>query len=84
MVKLHIVILFYIKKIKIKIEEKKRREEDRNYILKNNIWNYLKKIDYKEEDEYKEIYDDKKKSLVLLYVMEIQKEQKNLNDQKGK
>ena len=58
----------------IKIEEKKRREEDRNYILKNNIWNYLKKIDYKEEDEYKEIYDDKKKSLVLLYVMEIQKE----------
>ena len=63
----------------IKIKDKKGREEARNYILKNNIWNYLKKIEYKEEDEYKEIYDDKKKLLVLLYVMAIQKEYKNLN-----
>ena len=45
----------------IKIGDKKRREEALNYILNNNIWKYLKKIEYKEEDEYKEIYDDKKK-----------------------
>ena len=43
----------------IKIKDQKRREEARDYILKNNIWNYIKKIGYKEEDEYKEITDDK-------------------------
>ena len=43
----------------ITIKDQKRMEEALNYILKNNIWNYIKKIGYKEEDEYKEITDDK-------------------------
>ena len=44
----------------IKIDDKIKREEARNYILKNNIWNYIKKIEYTEEDDYKEIYDNEK------------------------
>ena len=43
----------------IKIKDQKRREDARDYILKNNIWNYIKNIGYKEEDEYKEITDEK-------------------------
>ena len=34
-----------------------------DYILKNNIWNYLKKINFLIEDEYKEIFNDKNKKI---------------------
>ena len=34
-----------------------------DYILKYNIWNYLKKINFLIEDEYKEIFNDKNKKI---------------------
>ena len=41
------------------IKDEKKREEAVNDILKNNIWNYFKKINYNYEDEYKKIVDEK-------------------------
>ena len=47
----------------LKIDDKKERIDACNYILKNNIWNYIKKVEFKEEDEYKEIFDNKKNNI---------------------
>ena len=51
----------------LQIEDKKEREEARDYILKNTIWNYLKKIEFKEDDEYKEIYNNNK--IIIGYIV---------------
>ena len=40
------------------IKDKKNRESAVNEILKNNLWNYFKKIKYNYRDEYKKIIDE--------------------------
>ena len=42
---------------------KEARDEARDYILRYNIWNYLKKIKFTEKDEYKEIFDEENNKL---------------------
>ena len=39
----------------LKIQDKLELHEARDFILKNNIWNYMKKINFSYEDEYKVI-----------------------------
>ena len=42
------------------IKDKKERNSVDEYILKNTIWNYFKKINYNYMDEYKKIIEDNK------------------------
>ena len=42
---------------------KEERDKARDYILRNNIWNFLKKIKFTEKDEYKEIFDEENRKL---------------------
>ena len=42
------------------IKDKKERNSVVEYILKNNLWNYFKKINYNYKDEYKKIIEDNK------------------------
>ena len=42
------------------IDDKNEREEAQNFILKYNIWNYFKKINFSIKDEYKEIINKEK------------------------
>ena len=47
----------------IYIKDKKERQDIEEYILKNNLWNYFKKIRYDYKDEYKKIYNENKKEI---------------------
>lgn len=45
------------------IEDLEKMKEDINFILKNNIWEYFKKINYNYKDEYKEIKNSENKKI---------------------
>ena len=45
------------------INDKNKRESAITDILKNNLWNYFKKINYDYKDEYKKIIDDNNREI---------------------
>ena len=47
----------------LNITDNKEYDKACDYILKNNIWNYLKKINFLIEDEYKEIFNKNNKKI---------------------
>ena len=47
----------------LNITDSKEYDKACNYILKNNIWNYLKKINFLIDDGYKEIFNDENKKI---------------------
>ena len=59
-----------------------------NFILKENIYNYLKKVNISENDEYKEIINDKNKKIGYIIRVhnysEINKNEKNSINKKRK
>ena len=68
------------------IKNKEEREKALDYILKNSIWSYLKKINYNEEDEYKEIFDDENYKIGFIFrngSLERIKELKNIEKKKN-
>ena len=48
------------------IDDKNEREKAQNYILKNNIWNYFKKIKFSIKEEFKEILN--KENEIIGYI----------------
>ena len=50
----------------LKIDNKEELKKNLNYILKNNIWNYFKEINYFYKDEYKRIINSEGKKIGYL------------------
>lgn len=50
----------------LKIDDRKELEKSLNYILKNDIWNYFKAINYSYKDEYTKIVNSKRKEVGYL------------------
>jgi hypothetical protein len=51
----------------LKIDNLKELDNDLNYILKNNIWNYFEDINYFYKDEYKRVFNFEGK--VIKYIV---------------
>ena len=61
----------------LRIDDREELDKNLNYILKNNIWNYFKEINYSYKDEYKRIknYEGKKIGYLVLnngYIKQIE------------
>ena len=50
----------------LKIDDRKELDKNINYILKNNIWDYFKAINYSYKDEYKIILNSERKKIGYL------------------
>ena len=50
----------------LRIEDREELDKNLNYILKNNIWNYFKEINYSYKDEYKRIINSEGKKIGFL------------------
>ena len=50
----------------LRIEDRDELKDNLNYILKNNIWNYFKEINYSYKDEYKRIINSEGKKIGYL------------------
>ena len=48
------------------IKDKTKRKEAVNYILQNSLWKYFEKINYKIKEDFKELYDEKKRIIGYL------------------
>ena len=50
----------------LRIDDREELDNNLNYILKNNIWNYFKEINYSYKDEYKRIINSEGKKIGYL------------------
>ena len=71
----------------IYIKDKKERQDAEEHILKNNLWNYFKKIRFNYKDEYKKIYNEKKQEIGYLVrcseIIKIESYIQKVNSLKG-
>ena len=65
------------------IKDIHKRKSAIDFILENNLWNYFKKIEYNYKEEYKMIFEEKKKNFVGYIVRSTDISRiENFNDEK--